>query len=162
MWGLFKEVKACFLQLSAAPSSVTDEDMAVIERFVILMYDKSSSENDINITRMKLYTKRSWQIETILPTAGALLQHIKRAVYQAGHIRGQAYHPAPDLPNPQNWGWQRTGGQWQPFWTALPQASVARLELIMCSCVSEGLQEEVQVWCVGTKVHSIVILQWQL
>ena len=54
-----------------------------MERFVVLMYDKTSNCIDVNSARKKLFVKKGRQINNISPTSEALLQHFKRAVYQA-------------------------------------------------------------------------------
>ena len=71
------------------------------------------------------------KIETNLPSQSAPT-HFKRAVYQAGHIWGQALISVPDLPEPSEWGWQKTNDIWQPFWTHLPEASKGCRELKKC------------------------------
>ena len=43
------------------------------------------------------------KIENIPPSSSALLQHIKRAALQAGHIWGQALVAKPTLPSPADW-----------------------------------------------------------
>jgi len=49
----------------------------------------------------------------------ALEQHVRRAVYQGGHVWGQALVPAPTLPSPTDWGWIKTSGVYEPLWTML-------------------------------------------
>ena len=59
--------------------------MLTIERFVILLYDRTSMCTDINKARQKLFTKRT-NVKAIPPTKAALEQHVKRAVYQGGYV----------------------------------------------------------------------------
>ena len=78
-----------------------------------------------------LFTKKSRQIENIQPTSVAILQHVKRAVYQAGHIWGRPLccHRS-SLTLVTGVGtlqWTRS-----PF--GLPQASEACREMIKCAC----------------------------
>ena len=134
VWAVFPDITSSLIHLSAAPVTITEEHFHAIQRFVILTYDRGSSDTDVNSARMHLFTKRSRQIESIPPTEAALYQHVKRAVYQGGHIWGQASQPAPKLPNPSDWGWMFHNGQWLPHWSNLPQASVACRELIKCGC----------------------------
>eukprot|EP00745_Piridium_sociabile_P014857 TRINITY_DN21914_c0_g2_i3.p1 TRINITY_DN21914_c0_g2~~TRINITY_DN21914_c0_g2_i3.p1 ORF type:complete len:617 (-),score=120.53 TRINITY_DN21914_c0_g2_i3:145-1995(-) len=134
VWSLFEDITNCFLRLSTAPSEISVADMALVERCVVLLFDKTSNDLDVNSARKYLFTKKGRQIEHVPPTSAALLQHVKRAVYQGGHIWGQASLPAPDLPDPSNWGWEQVNGQWQPFWTHLPQASKSCQELLKCGC----------------------------
>ncbi|KAK3703666.1 hypothetical protein QZH41_002431 [Actinostola sp. cb2023] len=45
----------------------------------------------------------------------ALVEHTKRAAYQAGYCWGQALKPRPVLPSPEKWGWTLSEGTWEPF-----------------------------------------------
>ncbi len=58
--------------------------MPVIERFVTLMYDRTSA----NEARKDLFKGRTINY-AISPTADALIRHLKRSVYQGGLIRGE-------------------------------------------------------------------------
>jgi len=100
----------------------------------ILLYNRTSSLGDINEARCELFVKRGKGMEEIPPTKDALIQHIRRAIYQGGHCWGQALKVAPDLPSPADWGWVMHDGGWKPLWTTLPQASKASLELVCCGC----------------------------
>ncbi|KAK0131219.1 hypothetical protein N1851_034085 [Merluccius polli] len=43
--------------------------------------------------------------------------------------------PAPELPSPSEWGWnKKSGGGWSVTWTTLPEASEACRELLRCGC----------------------------
>jgi len=46
------------------------------------MYDRTSTGNDINTARRKLCAKKGRPLESIPPTHHALVQHVRRAVYQ--------------------------------------------------------------------------------
>ena len=63
---------------------LTDEDMKCLERFVILMYDRSSQLTDVNECRKILFARKGRSIDNLPPTRGALLQHAKRALLQGG------------------------------------------------------------------------------
>ena len=65
---------------------------------MILLYDRTSSLEDINQARKHLFAQKGRSIENIPPTKAALVQHIKRAVYQAGYCWAQATTSSPDLP----------------------------------------------------------------
>jgi len=66
-------------------ASVSEEQISQLERFVILLYDKTSECTYVNEARKVLFTKGR-QIDRIPPTKAALKEHVKRATYQAGHI----------------------------------------------------------------------------
>ena len=81
--------------------------MHVIERFVILLYDRTSKCKDVNKARKKLFAKKS-SVQNIPPTYAALEQHVKRSALKGGHVWGQALVPEPVLPPPTYWGWHRS------------------------------------------------------
>ena len=72
-WKGFPAVTAAFLELSACPSRVSDECFAAIERFVVLLYNRKSSSNEVNITRKQLFAQKGRTLENIPPTKDALL-----------------------------------------------------------------------------------------
>ena len=63
---------------------VTDEDLKSLERHVILIYDKTSTLQDVNKCRKTLFAKKGGSIEALPPTKDALIQHSRRALLQAG------------------------------------------------------------------------------
>ena len=138
-WKVFSEVTAAFGVLSLVP---TEEDiqavMPVLERFVVLMYDKASSSTGIDEARKELFTRKGRSIDLIPPTSAAFLQHVKRSAYQAGHIWGQTLVAAPVLPSPYDWGWIKgPTNLWEPRWSTLPPASQSCLEFLKCGCSPE-------------------------
>ena len=74
--------------------------MPVLERFVVLMYDRTSQCQRVNDVRKVLFAQKGRTLENIPPTADALLQHAKRVAYQAGHCWGQCLVSVPELPSP--------------------------------------------------------------
>ena len=56
-------------------------------------------------------------------------KHIKRAVYQEGHVWAQIFSAIPTLPSPSEWGWQMQAVK-EVKWTTLPEASQACGELL--------------------------------
>ena len=73
-------------------------------------------------------------MENIPPTKAALLQHVRRAAYQAGYVWSQARVPVPVLPSPALCGWLTSDSGWKPFWTELTEASTACYERAYCGC----------------------------
>ena len=61
---------------------ISDACMIQLERFVVLMYDKTSECLEVNETRKQLFIQKSKTRETIPSTKAALEQHIKSASYQ--------------------------------------------------------------------------------
>ena len=138
-WMAYEEVTMAFLSLSQSP---TEQDivsaMPRLERFVVLMYDRTSTCENVNKARKVLFTQKGRSIENIPPTSDALQLHTKRVAYQAGHCWGQCDIPCPVIPSPSEWGWTMSEEQlWKPLWMTLPEASKACRELLRCGCRME-------------------------
>jgi len=67
------------------------------------MYDPTSERQGLDPAKHYLFSMKSREIENILPTAAALLEHMKRAAFQAGHIWGQCLVAKPFVPQPSDW-----------------------------------------------------------
>lgn len=138
-WDIYNQVTPIFQSLSNSPSisSVIDA-MPMLERYVVIMYDRTSTCETVNDARKDLFTRKGRAIDAIPPTADALLQHTKRSMYQAGHCWGNSMEVSYQLPCPSEWGWMRDSTQaWEPLWTTIPQASQSCQELLKCGCKSE-------------------------
>ncbi|KAK3083940.1 hypothetical protein FSP39_005667 [Pinctada imbricata] len=138
-WGVFDQITEHFEALSMRPDLETMNDaLPYLERFCVLLYDRTSECAGVNTARKDLFTRKGRPIENIPPTSAAFLQHVKRATYQAGYCWGLSLYPSPDVTDPFTWGWCKdTNGMLQPFWTQIGQASEACNELIKCGCKSE-------------------------
>ena len=132
-WKVFDEVTATFLALSTGPVEVNDENVATLERFTILLYGRTSSMVNIDEARQELFTKKGRPMDAIPPTKAAVVQHIKRAVYQEGHCWGKMLQTTMCMPSAEDWGWVDPQ-QWKPLWTVLPEANTVARELIRCGC----------------------------
>ena len=62
---------------------ILPEDWNTIERYIILMYDRTSGQDDVNKCRRELFIKKGRSVEKIPPTKDSLHQHILRATLQA-------------------------------------------------------------------------------
>ena len=114
---------------------IGDHTMSTLERFVVLLYDRTSDITMINDCRKQLFTRKSRILENLPPTKAALQQHVERATYQA-ICWPQALTTEPKLTSPEKWGWKKDSvSGWQPFWTTLPEASQSCYELIRCGCL---------------------------
>jgi hypothetical protein len=134
VWTALPELTQALVTLSSAPNHVDEDAMQTIERFVILLYDRTSTSINVDKARCKLFAKKN-NVQLIPPTSAALKQHVRRAVYQGGHVWGQALVPAPVLPSPTDWGWIKSSDQmYEPHWTTLPEASKVCQELVSCNC----------------------------
>ena len=86
------------------PTTVDDDDLQMLESFVVIMYDRSSAATSVNDARLHLFARKQRPYDAIPPTSAALKEHIKRAAYQAGAVWGQATVTQPVLPSPAEWG----------------------------------------------------------
>ena len=58
-WGAFDDVTAAFQALSNAPTvDVVDEVMPILERYVTIMYDRTSTCTKVNDARRDLFTRK--------------------------------------------------------------------------------------------------------
>ena len=112
-WKVFPEVTAAFAELLLMDSSISDSTMAVLERFVVVLYDRTSGLYSINESRKHLFTQKGRSMENLPPTFEALKQHIKRAMYQA-NCWNKALCCQQELPKPIDWGWKKTTSGWAP------------------------------------------------
>ena len=133
-WNNYPEVTPVFISLSNPQNALTDEQLHALERFVILMYSRTSTHSRVNAARQALFSQGR-SIEAVPPTQAALEQHSRRAAYQAGHVWGRTPDTMQDLSSPADWGWQLSSSdKWIPTWTVLPEASNICKELIKCGC----------------------------
>ena len=94
-----RQLTDTMLTLSCAPSGIPEDIVHIIEMFVILLYDRTSTCTDIDKARQKIFAKKS-DVKQIPPTKAALEQHVKRATYQGGHTWGRPLLATPALPLP--------------------------------------------------------------
>ena len=135
IWNSMPNLGKVFTHLSHAPSEVTSNDMDEIERFLVLLYSRTSPLKKVNDARKQLFCHGNRQVENIPPTKEVLHQHVKRAAFQAGHIWGQSQILKPEVPLPHEWGWVKSDKDgWQPFWMVMPEASKGCHQLIKCKC----------------------------
>jgi hypothetical protein len=136
-WASFPEVTPAFQALSTEPRTDTlSSFLSVIERFVVLLYDRTSTKESVNTARKHLFTKKGRQIENLPPTQSAMIEHIKRAALQGGYYWATALQTQPSLPSPSAWGWTRVNDQkpWEPLWTSIAAVSQCCPELVSCQC----------------------------
>ena len=112
---------------------MSDASMVQLERFVVLMYDRTSECLEVNEARKQQFIQKSRTLEAIPPTKAALEQHIKRASYQA-RCWSQALVQNLQLPSSSDWEWIKKEGEWHPIWTTLAEATKSYHELICCKC----------------------------
>jgi len=65
------ELTEVLLLLSSAPRDIPDDAVCIIERFVILLHDRTSKCTDIDKARRKLFTSKN-NVQLILPMKAAI------------------------------------------------------------------------------------------
>lgn len=136
-WDICPEASPIFSKLGQYPPVLTDGELEILEKFVVLMYDRSSTAVSVDEARLDMFARKQRPYEAIPPTRAALLQHTKRAAYQAGCIWGQATQRKPQEESPADWGWTKVGAQWQVYWTANASVAQSCQQLAKCNCKSE-------------------------
>ena len=77
------DVSKIFKKLSKYPPIVEDEDIEIVEKFIVTLYDRSSNAVCVNDARLQLFARKQRSYQSIPPTRTAIVQHLKRATYQA-------------------------------------------------------------------------------
>ena len=54
---MFPEVTDAFEELLRMPSDVSEESMPLLERFLVLMYDRTSDIMEVNVARKQLFAQ---------------------------------------------------------------------------------------------------------
>ena len=86
-WQAFEDVTETFVYLAGHPFLLLDAEdgnFLKIERMTVILYDKTSPRSSVNETRRELFCHKNRAMDKLPPTKDALLQHTRRAVYQAG------------------------------------------------------------------------------
>ena len=102
VWKVFPELTPVLKAMLMLPEDIEDTCLDVIERFVILLYDHTSSFSKVNEVRQELFSRKARSLENIPPTQASL--HVKRDVFQGGFVWGQTLLKQPTLPSPSRWG----------------------------------------------------------
>ena len=95
---MVEDLTPALLLVTSDPSKISDGVVAAIERFTFLLYDRTSNSKSIDEARLDMFTKKGRAMDAIPPTKAALVQHIKRAVYQGGHCWGQSLRAVMNMP----------------------------------------------------------------
>jgi len=140
-WNCFPDASTAFSWAALNPFTQFDgksQTFRLLERFTIVLYCKNSNIEIVDEARMELFCKDNKAMENIPPTSDALLQHAKRAAYQAS-VWTSSQDCQQNRPKLESWGWtwDECSKEWQPVWINQPIASNSCLELIKCACKSE-------------------------
>jgi len=142
VWMKFREVDEVFNSLSAGFTEIDSELFRILQRYIVLLYDRSSDTDEVNICRRLLYTKKNRSIENIPPTSDTLLQHTKRATLQAD-IWKNSLHSQSINPPATECGWVKSAShdRFEPLW--MSQSDVSQCSaLISCTCKETGCKSK--------------------
>ena len=83
-WRVFDDITPVFEKYShhSQRTQVKYVDIRILERSTSSLYRRTTTFESVKECRRRLFSKQGRQVDTIPPTKDALLQHIKRAVYQ--------------------------------------------------------------------------------
>ena len=87
-----------------------DEWMHPLDLFVVLLYDRTKTEEGANHAGKQPFSEKGRAIDGLPPTQFALIQHIKTADYLAGHCLAQMMPPAPHFPSSSECGRNKKSG----------------------------------------------------
>lgn len=85
VWNIYNSATQAFRQMALTPCELNDGLMETLERFVILLYDKTSDQDCVNAPREDMFYRKGRQINNIWSRA-ALFKHCKKVMYQGGFI----------------------------------------------------------------------------
>ena len=105
IWKSVNEVNAVLSTLSTNPWSFNDDFMRILDTYVVLLCNRTSTETTVDSARKHIFCSNARSIEAIPPTGAALFQPTKRVVYHGGHVWGQAHVRTPEFPSPEAYGW---------------------------------------------------------
>ena len=136
-WNIFPEVTPVFQKLNTYPVVLEEKDFDAIQKFVVMLYDKNSREENVDDCRLDLFARKQRAFDSIPPTKAALLEHCKRAIYQAACVWGQSTKREMEYERPEDWGWIRDdtdANQFKVFWSSLPPIAKCCSQLTRCGC----------------------------
>ncbi|XP_078351843.1 uncharacterized protein LOC144636497 [Oculina patagonica] len=80
-WNAYPEVTEAFLYVNDNPFNPLEIDFPlfkVLQRLLVVLYDRTSLATDVNTARRELFTKKNRALENIPPTEDSLLNHSNR------------------------------------------------------------------------------------
>ena len=75
-WLVYKDFTKVLRTLIKHPGVQSDDNLSIIEQYVVYLHDQSSVVTTVNAARLDLFCRKGHPIENIPPTQAALIQHI--------------------------------------------------------------------------------------
>ena len=122
------------LCLLGAQPSLSDNIAAKSEAFICDLYPSSRKiPRTADELRYILFCQKKQKNELLPPTSDSLLQHLKRANYQA-FVWRKAQTAIQHLPQPESNGWVQEGPSLKPVYMTKEPVLSSLLELTTCTC----------------------------
>ena len=131
---MYPEASEVLAKLSMNPPVIGDEEKKVLERFAIIMFNRSRSATDVDSVRLDMFAGKQESYDAIRPTSAALDYQTKRAAYQAGCIWGQEITRQMEILGPTELEWKQQDNSWQIVLTSLPPVVESCTQLTKCEC----------------------------
>ena len=80
-WDVCEEASDVFSNLSQYPLAVDDDSLETLKKFVVMMYDRSSTAKGVDDAQLDMFARKQRPYEAISPTQAALQQHVMCAAY---------------------------------------------------------------------------------
>ncbi len=103
-WATRPELTTALCYLMDRPLALTSADIEVFESYVVSLYSSTCPLMEVNHAHKQIFAQSSRSFEYLPPTKAALLEHIKRATYQASYVWGQSLVAEQVLSSPGSWG----------------------------------------------------------
>lgn len=120
-WKVLPQLTEALLALTKAPNEIPPNAFHSIERFVILLYDRTSTCTNVNIARRNILARKN-DVKQIPPTSAFLEQHGTTAITYITFTNQLGLD-------------QADKGLYEPLWTTLAEASKACYEFETCKCI---------------------------
>jgi len=116
-WLVWPEITETLIALSKQTSSELSEDiMEKLERYIVILYSRTSDDESVNSARLSLFCQMSRPIDNTPPTRAVLEEHTRRSIYQAGLTWGHCFEKCLDVATASDWGWEVDGSKFKPKW----------------------------------------------
>lgn len=66
-------------------AGIVDDDLTLIDRFFVFLYNRTGSTASVNGTRRWFFVKKGRSLDNCPPTLNGLLQHISRSILQSSN-----------------------------------------------------------------------------
>ena len=137
-WKIFRDARDDSNEIFALTSLGTmcwpsDAIYDGLVEFLCKVYLPGTKTTTMKKLRWWLFTKKQAESERLPPTQAALKQAILRAHYQA-MIWTNDTVPNPEVPSPQDYGWNLEDDVWVPVMTKEQPAPNVVIQLVKCGC----------------------------